>query len=187
MSATMSADLRALRDDPFALLQALEQRLRSVRLDTSSGITETWQGLAFRVGDRWLVSPKEDVREVVPPPKFTRVPNARPWLTGVANSRGSLLTMVDLKQLIGGGHGAGDSRSARVLVLNSDRVPAGFVVDEVAGYRQFGVADQAQPAIAEDDPLGPYLLGGFAREGRSWLVLSLHKLAQSEALRQAGW
>jgi twitching motility protein PilI len=184
----MSADLRALRDDPFALLLALEQRLRSVRLDAAvAGVTETWQGLAYRIGDRWLVSPKGDVREVIPPPKITHVPNARPWLTGVANARGSLLTLVDLKLLTGGTHQSGDSRSARVLVLNSDSVPAGFVVDEVAGYRQFTVVDQAKPNVADDDPLEPYLLGAFAREGRSWLVLSLHKLANAESLRRAGW
>jgi twitching motility protein PilI len=184
----MSAELRALRDDPFALLLALEQRLRSIRLDAEvAGVTEVWQGLAYRIGDRWLVSPKGDVREVIPPPKLTRVPNARPWLTGVANARGSLLTLVDLKQLTGGGHSATDSRSARVLVLNSDQVPAGFVVDEVAGYRQFTVVDQAKATVADDDPLEPYLLGAFAREGRSWLVLSLHKLANAEALRRAGW
>ena len=185
----MSADLRALRDDPFALLLALEQRLRSVRLDAAvAGVTEVWQGLAYRIGDRWLVSPKGDVREVIPPPRVTRVPNARPWLSGVANARGSLLTVVDLKQLTGGGHASsGDSRSARVLVLNSESVPAGFVVDEVAGYRQFTVVDQAKPSVAQDDPLEPYLLGAFAREGRSWLVLSLHRLANSESLRRAGW
>ncbi|HKY92766.1 MAG TPA: chemotaxis protein CheW, partial [Nevskiaceae bacterium] len=144
----MSADLRALRDDPFALLLALEQRLRSVRLDAAvAGVTEVWQGLAYRIGDRWLVSPKGDVREVIPPPRVTRVPNARPWLSGVANARGSLLTVVDLKQLTGGGHASsGDSRSARVLVLNSESVPAGFVVDEVAGYRQFTVVDQGEQA-----------------------------------------
>ena len=184
----MSADLRALRDDPFALLLALEQRLRSVRLDAEvAGVTEIWQGLAYRVGDRWLVSPKGDVREVIPPPRVTRVPNARPWLAGVANARGSLLTLVDLKLLTGGTHAVSDSRTARVLVLNSDSVPAGFVVDEVAGYRQFTVVDQAKPVVADDDPLEPYLLGAFARDGRAWQVLSLHKLANSEPLRRAGW
>jgi hypothetical protein len=49
------------------------------------------------------------------------------------------------------------------------------------------VHEQAVAPEAGNDAAGPYLLGGFAREGRQWPVLSLHRLAQSEALRRAGW
>lgn len=182
----MSANLRGLRDDPYRLLAELDSRLRSMRSDAAAGTGPVWQGLAFRQGERWLVTPKDDVREVIPPPRVTRVPNAKPWLAGVANVRGSLLTLVDLG-LLGGGDGSAGGRTARVLVLNSDQMPAGFLVDEVAGYRQFTAAEQAPADLAPGDVMAPYVLGGFVREGRSWQVLSLHKLAQSETLRRAGW
>lgn len=182
----MSAALRALRGDPYRLLQELDRRLRASRAQGAEGGTDVWQGLAFRLGERWMVTPKDDVREVIPPPRLTRVPNARPWLAGVANVRGSLLTVVDSGRLLGEEPSA-EQRTARVLVLNSERLPAGFLVDEVAGYRQFTVHEQAAAPEAGNDAAGPYLLGGFAREGRQWPVLSLHRLAQSEALRRAGW
>lgn len=182
----MSLRLRDLREDPFRLLSELDRRLRALRADVTSGGVDLWQGLAFRQGERWMVAPKDDVREVIPPPRVTRVPNARPWLSGVANVRGSLLTLVDLGAFLGGAITA-SSRSARVLVLNSDRVPAGFLVDEVAGYRQFSPSEQLPNVIAPDDAAAPYVLGGFLREGRPWQVLSLHRMAQSEAMRRAGW
>lgn len=182
----MSARLRDLREDPYRLLAELDRRLRAMRVESSGGGAQVWQGLAFRQGERWMVAPKDDVREVIPPPRFTRVPNARPWLAGVANVRGSLLTLVDLGVLLGG-QGSIGGRSSRVLVLNSDRIPAGFLVDEVAGYRQFTVAEQAPAPPAANDSAAPYVLGGFLREGRPWQVLSLHKLAQSDTLRRAGW
>lgn len=182
----MSASLRELREDPYRLLAELDRRLRAMRADAASGTSQIWQGLAFRQGERWLVTPKDDVREVIPPPRVTRVPNAKPWLAGVANVRGSLLTLVDLG-LLSGGDGSAGGRTARVLVLNSDQMPAGFLVDEVAGYRQFTIAEQARPEIAPGDVMSPYVLGGFVREGRAWQVLSLHKLAESETLRRAGW
>lgn len=178
------SDLRALRQSPFDLLLTLDQRLRAARLDVAVGSSQAWQGLAFRLGTRWMVSPKDDVREVIPPPRVTRVPNGRPWLMGVGNVRGSLLTLVDLGKLFGGA--SSPSRGSRVLVLNSDRVPVGFLVDEVAGYRQFEPGDQSRPHVELNDPSAPFLLGGFAREGRAWRVLSLHRLAQSEVLRRAG-
>lgn len=184
----MSAALRELRGDPFALLSALDQRLRAMRVDAAAGSVEVWQGLAFRQGERWVVAPKDDVREVIQPPRLTRVPNAKAWLAGVANVRGSLLTLIDLGLLFGGESSAGSGRTTRALVLNSDRMPAAFLVDEVAGYRQFTVREQAPSvAVPTSDAMAPYVLGGFLREGRAWQVLSLHKLAQSETLRRAGW
>lgn len=182
----MSESLRALRGEPFQLLAELDRRLRAARTDAAGGSSDIWQGLAFRNGERWVVAPKDDVREVIQPPRVTRIPNSKPWLAGVANVRGSLLTLVDLGRLFGG-EGSGTGRSARVLVLNSDQMPAGFLVDEVAGYRQFTAAEQSAPENFGSDPMAPFVLGGFMREGRAWQVLSLHKLAQSETLRRAGW
>lgn len=182
----MTDSLRALRGEPFRLLAELDRRLRIARSDAAGSSSEIWQGLAFRNGERWVVAPKDDVREVIQPPRVTRIPNARPWLAGVANVRGSLLTLVDLGRLFGG-EGSRATRTARVLVLNSDQTPAGFLVDEVAGYRQFTAAEQAPPELPENDAMAPFVLGGFRREGRAWQVLSLHKLAQSETLRRAGW
>lgn len=183
----MNLALRSLRAEPFQLLLELDRRLRDLHADGGQTTANIWQGLAFRHGQRWIVAPKEDVREVITVPRATRVPNARPWLSGVANVRGKLLTLVDFGRLFGAeGMHPGD-RNARVLVLNSEIAPVGFIVDEVAGYRQFTVAEQATPQLPEDDPVKAYLLGGFLREGRSWLVLSLHQLAQSETLRRGGW
>lgn len=180
----MSADLRTLSHDPFELLVQLELRLRSARLDVAAGQAESWVGLGFRVADTWLTAPKDDVREVINPPRMTRVPNARPWLTGVANVRGELLPIVDLRQFLG--LPQIEQRSQRVLVFNSERVPAGFLVDEVAGYRQFAPNEQRTEVPEGKDALKPYLLGGFVREGQPWLAFSLHKVAQSDTFKQAG-
>jgi twitching motility protein PilI len=182
----VTAELLALRDSPFELLAALEQRLQTAKVDLVAGTAQFWTGLGFRLGDRWLVTPREDVREVIVPPALTRVPGARPWLLGLANVRGGLLPVCDLHRLLGEEHQT-MARGSRVLVYNSDRVPAGFLVDEVAGYRQFTPADQ-RPELARDaGPLKPYLLGGFVREAQPWLAVSLHKLAAGDAFNRAGW
>jgi len=182
----MSADLLALRNDPFALLAALEQRLQTARVDLAAGAAQFWTGLGFRLGDRWLVAPREDVREVIALPALTRVPGARPWLLGVANVRGSLLPVCDMHRLLGEEHHV-LARNCRVLVYNSDRVPAGFLVDEVSGYRQFAPADQRMELTADAGVLQPFLLGAFVRDTQPWLALSLHKIAQSDAFSRSGW
>ena len=182
----MTADLLALRDDPFELLGALEKRLQATRIDVAAGAAQFWTGLGFRLGDRWLVVPREDVREVIMVPALTRVPGARPWLLGLANVRGSLLPVCDVRRLLGEEHHT-LARGSRVLVFNSDRVPAGFLVDEVVGYRQFTPADQRHELAEDVGALKPYLLGAFARDAEPWLVMSLHKLAGGDAFSRAGW
>lgn len=182
----MSAELRALRDNPFEQLVQLEGKLRAARLDIVAGQAQTWVGLGFRIGDIWLTTPKEDVREVINPPKVTLVPNARPWLLGVANVRGELLAIIDLRQFLGLPV-ADEARAKRVLVFNSERVPAGFLVDEVAGYRQFTPNEQRREALSGYHSLSPYLLGAFVRDGQSWLAFSLHKVALSDTFKHAGY
>lgn len=180
-----AAELHALAGQPFELLYALENRLRAARLDIAAGQTQSWTGLGFRLRQHWLVAPREDVREVITVPKVTRVPGAKPWLLGVANVRGSLLPVTDLGQMLGETR-LPEHRDQRVLVFNSDRVPAGVLVDEVAGYRQFAPSDQRHELAQGSGELEPYLLGGFSREGRNWLVLSLHKLTASQSFTVAG-
>jgi len=181
----IAPDLMALAGQPFELLYALENRLRAARLDIAAGQTQSWTGLGFRLGEHWLVAPREDVREVITLPKVTRVPGGKPWLLGVANVRGNLLPVTDLGQMLGHAKQA-EHRDQRVLVFNSERIPAGVLVDEVAGYRQFAPSDQRHELARGTGELEPYLLGGFAREGRNWLVLSLHKLTASQAFTAAG-
>jgi twitching motility protein PilI len=97
----VKTQLTDLRDDPFALLTAIEKRLQTARVDLAAGSAQYWTGLGFRLGDRWLVAPREDVREVIALPPLTRVPGARPWLLGLANVRGSLLPVCDVHRLLG--------------------------------------------------------------------------------------
>jgi twitching motility protein PilI len=184
-ATVIAAELQALAGQPFELLYALENRLRAARLDIAAGQTQSWTGLAFRLREHWLLAPREDVREVITLPKVTRVPGAHAWLMGVANVRGNLLPVTDLGQMLGHPRQP-EHRDQRVLVFNSERIPAGVLVDEVAGYRQFAPSDQRHELARGSGELEPYLLGGFAREGRNWLVLSLHKLTVSQAFTAAG-
>jgi twitching motility protein PilI len=62
---------------------------------------------------------RDEVREVLMvPPAITRVPGAKSWVRGLANVRGHLLPLVDLREFLGSGVG-GTERSARALVANS--------------------------------------------------------------------
>jgi len=100
-----SPELAALTQQPFALLREMERRSRSAVAGKTTGeIAEEWVGIGFRIGQENFVANRDQVREVLMLPEtMTRVPGAKRWLLGIANLRGHLLPLVDLKMFLGGG------------------------------------------------------------------------------------
>ena len=147
--------LQALAERPFDLLLELEQRARAAiaAREGAPAAADEWVGIGFRIGAERFVTTRGDVREVLPvPEQVTRVPGAKPWLRGIANLRGQLLTVVDLKSFLGAGSAATE-RQARVLIVASRDVPTGLIVDEVVGFRRFGANEYKDETPAGRDPL----------------------------------
>lgn len=57
--------------------------------------------LVFQVGDLACGVPAELAREVIPTAAATRIPGAHPVVEGLANVRGSILTVIDGHRLLG--------------------------------------------------------------------------------------
>lgn len=181
-------NLQALAEQPFELLLELERRARAAIAAREGAPTsaDEWVGIGFRLGDERFVTSRADVREVLPvPEQVTRVPGAKPWLRGIANLRGQLLTVVDLKSFLGAGGPVAD-RQARVLVVASREVPTGLIVDEVVGFRRFGAADYRDEAPAGVIRCEHYLEGCYRRNSEVWPRFSLLKLIEDPQFLTAG-
>lgn len=184
---TSVATLRALRDKPFELLRELE-RLARVALTgqgRDAANEREWVGVAFRMSSENFLVAREETREVLGyPAVVTRVPGAKPWIRGMANVRGQLLPVIDLRAFLGGGV-TSVGRGSRVLVANHREVPAGLLVDEVQGFRRFAdneFAAALPPTIVRCER---YLAGAFRRGADSWPVFSLRTLLESAEFLQA--
>lgn len=191
MSGTVSGaateSLRALRDRPFELLQRIEQRNRPAAGAGAGQATpeREWVGVACRMGGEIFLVAREETREVLGyPAAVTRIPGAKAWVRGLANVRGQLLPMLDLRQFLGSGV-TNIGRNTRVLVVNHREVPAGLVVDEVLGFRRFAEREfnaEPPPTVIRCDS---YLAGAFRRGGEVWPVLSMKSLVESQSFLQA--
>ena len=133
-----SVDLATLIEQPFELLQELERRSRAAIAGKGTDeLSAEWVGVGFRIGQEQFVASREQVREVLMlPENMTRVPGAKRWLLGIANLRGHLLPLIDLKMMLGSGRTT-LRRNTRVISINHREIPAGLVVDEVLGFRRF--------------------------------------------------
>src|SRR6202050_1528262 len=190
MTSTMSGDglsLRSLRDRPFELLKELEKRSRTVAAGNvpEPGSGREWVGVAFRRGGEPFPAAREEPGEFLGHPAvITRIPGAKSWVKGLANVRGQLMPMLDLRQFLGSGPTT-SGRNTRIVVVNHRDIPAGLMVDEVLGFRRFAESEfnaEAPPTVIRCDS---YLAGAFRRGGEVWPVLSLKSLVESQSFLQA--
>lgn len=96
------------------------------------------------------------IAEVGRVPVITRVPGLPDWMSGVANWRGRILPVLDLRPLLGA-PSAELASTARLIVLTSDGIAVGMVVDAVEGTTPLTGVANFPPASA---PGGPSLLSG---------------------------
>jgi len=173
---------------PFELLLEMERRARlaiSAR-DGADQVSEEWVGIGFRLGTENFVTARTSVREILPlPESVTRVPGAKSWLRGIANVRGQLLTVVDLKAFLGAGSSTPD-RHARMLLTASRDIPTGLIVDEVSGFRRFGAQEYSEEPAATVIRCEHYLEGAYRRGADTWPLFSVLKLLDDEHFQTAG-
>ena len=180
------AELVSLVAQPFELLREIERRSASAQSGGgATGMSAEWVGIGFRIGDEQFVASRDQVREVLMLPEtMTRVPGARRWLLGIANLRGHLLPLVDVKLLLGSGRTT-LRRTTRVISVNHREIPAGLVVDEVHGFRRFMDNEFAEETVEPAVRCERYLAGTYRRGEQRWPVFDLFSFVESNLFLQA--
>mgnify|MGYP000104928467 CR=1 FL=1 len=108
----------------------------------------------------------------------------RRWLLGIANLRGHLLPLVDLKLLLGSGRTT-LRRTTRVISVNHREIPAGLVVDEVQGFRRFMEHEFSETRPETAVRCERYLAGEYRRGDESWPIFDLFAFVESNLFLQA--
>ncbi len=93
------------------------------------------QLVTFRLGREEFGLSINSVQEIVRPPAVTRVPFAPPFIEGIANLRGDILPLVNLRDRFGMPDKAADTNT-RVVVLKNGNHALGLIVDGVSEVTQ---------------------------------------------------
>lgn len=175
-----------LRDDPFGTLLDYERR----SLAHVAGLPEQldapglWRGVGYRIGGRRLASGFDEVIEILPMPQITPVPGAQPWMLGVANIRGNLLPIVDLKQFLEGTRTV-LHESQRVLLVRQPGGDVAVTIDELYGQRSFLEEQQTPVEPLAEGRYAHFLDRAYRLGDDEWGVFSLDRLARTPEFRQA--
>ncbi|GAA4998610.1 purine-binding chemotaxis protein CheW [Pseudoluteimonas lycopersici] len=172
--------------DPFSILQDYESRSLAhvVGLPEQLDAPGLWRGVGYRVGQRRLASGFDEVVEILGMPPVTPVPGAQPWMLGVANIRGNLLPIVDLKQFLEGERTV-LHEGQRVLVVRQPGGNVAVTIDELFGQRSFVEEQKIEAAPLADGRYANFVERAYRLGDHEWGVFSLDRLARTPEFRQA--
>jgi twitching motility protein PilI len=169
-----SADNQAYK----ALVELSHQGLAAAKgLPAQVDITPHWSGVGFELMGQRFVAPMGEVAEMLEVPVYARIPNVQSWVRGVANVRGRLLPLFDLAAFFGDKlRGARNTR--RVLVLETEDLYSGLIVDQVYGMQHFPVDSYSSTAEGIPEPLESLISGSYRQMGTQWSVFNPKLLEQ---------
>ena len=165
-----------------AFAKLLEYEKRGARFEaggkSGGGPSEEWAGITFGLGDDRLACNIERITEILPCPQATPVPGAKPWIVGLANVRGELLTVIDFARYLTGVSSPVRSNS-RLLATTLNKAPIGLLVDQVFGQRHFLDSEAAPADLPEDSSMSRVVSKRNQLGSETWHELDLDTLFNS--------
>jgi len=172
--------------EPFELLKDLESRTikGSAGLPTFDQVADEWVGVGFRIGESKLIASMSDVKEILDLPQFTIVPGVKSWMVGIANVRGSLLPIMDMKGYLLG-ENIKQRQKGRVIVIDYKGFNTGLVVEEVYGMRHFREGDATTDIPDVHESITPFIERAFKQDEEHWPVIDFKEMTSDERFAHA--
>lgn len=149
------------------------------------------QFVTFSVAGEMFAVPMAPVQEIIRVPEVAKLPLAPSSLEGLANLRGRVLPIVNLRRLFGCEQRTNDD-ATRALVIQLGQ-PLGFVVDRVASVlsvdsSEVEAADAIQSIVSAEYLTGVIKRTNAAGQSELLMVLDFAKLVEREfaSLQRAG-
>lgn len=148
--------------------------------------------VGFVVGDVEYAVPISEVKEIVNPVALTELPHAPPAVAGVADHRGEVVPVVDLRERFGVA-GERDARRSKWILVDVAEHTVGLIVDSVTEVFGTGGAELRPPPKlgSGDDVRG--IAGVTTHDGRLTFVLDVARfelltasLSQADLRRATG-
>lgn len=165
----------------FSLREYQENMLG--RMEKASAQSQADARLGIEIGHRnWLIA-LSDTAEVLPVPAISSIPLARSWLCGVANVRGSLMSVVDLQAFMDEGVQT-QTPLSRILPIHPKILPhSALLVERMLGIKH--LAEMTQ--LADQDAVPAWCARRYRdATGREWGELDIRMLAAEPAFLQTG-
>ena len=145
------------------------------------------QHVIFTLDNTKYAVPISNVTEIGRPLNITPTPNVPNWVMGVANLRGDVISMVDLRMFLDMeeiAHG----QYSRMLIAQThyEDMTTALIVDRVNEIRYLDLERITEPTAPIEDQVTSFLHGVYERDDQLLVVLDFDKLLLSPKMQQFG-
>lgn len=193
-------DLLSLRDKSASVEElSLHELAAKIARETLGTATDTRDAEAvnsgvkhvlFMLNETQYAVPMENVLELQRLPRITPLPSVPAWLRGVTNLRGEVLSIVDLRSLLGL-PAAETQGSLRLVVVRSmlEEIATGWIVDHVIGMRRLATEDLQPASTLTTGASARFVSGLVEYDGQLIAILDVNRILSSPEMRQfePGW
>lgn len=139
--------------------------------------------LRFSLGKEDYAIPLLSVKEVIAVPEITPIPYSPPYLVGIMNLRGQVISVIDFRKKLGITAESGTETS--VIICDLDPLVLGVIVDSINAVASPGPGDISPKPDLESSRKTDYITGVFHDESKLILLLDLAKALGVEDIQLA--
>lgn len=137
------------------------------------------QWVTFKLVDETYGVNVMQVQEVLRVTEIAPVPGAAPYVMGIINLRGNVVTVLDTRKRFGLPEIAMDD-STRIVIIESDTNVIGILVDSVAEVVELRRSEiEASPNVGNEDS-SKYIEGVATNNGELLILIDITKLLSTE-------
>lgn len=163
-------------DDEAQILRERAARLSRPVEEPPSDLTRV---VVFRLGVELYGLEVVNVVEIFQPECLTPVPGAPPYIEGVTNLRGEIVTVIDLRALLTGEARDASLKEVRVVVAASGSDWTGLLVDAVIGIYDIRAASIDPPLDTLEKLEADHLVGEFKLVNDMVGLLNLNNILEA--------
>ncbi len=147
--------------------------MQEEKLEISSGLKDESQLVTFLLKDEEFGFDIMSVQEIIRLPKMAKVPRTPPYVDGIANLRGVVLPVIDMRTRFGMER-AEETDRTRVLVVDIDGVKTGLRVDRVKQVTRVMRSEIEPPPAPIRGTSSDYLEGVVKLDKGQRIVMALN-------------
>lgn len=134
--------------------------------------------ICFSLGHEEFAIPLLSVREVLGVPPTTPIPQAPSYFIGIMNLRGSVISVMDLRQKLGIKPVPSDETG--VIILDLGDYYLGVVVDSVNSVQSLEENEISEKPVMDNQKSYEYISGVFRKENKLVLLVDIAKALSVE-------
>ncbi|MGK5091711.1 chemotaxis protein CheW [Deltaproteobacteria bacterium TL4] len=165
-------------------LEQLQEELNDVEEDHSeeSALSEIISILKFRVGKEIFAIRVLEINEITVMQKMVSVPKSPPFVKGVVNLRGDVITIIEMATLFGNPSNS-VTEATRIVIVEVNDQKAGFQVDQILGIEHVPYNHFEKPSGLVSGRYNQFVegIGRVSDDGELIILIdTMETLAQSE-------